>query len=98
MKFRTIALVLALAAIQRSTWPGNVRELENCIQRAMVLASGNTITLSIDGGAVQQFAMSSTFDEEGMYFKAGDYDQTVGTSATVGAEVHFHALKVVHTP
>ena len=36
----------ALAAIQRSGWPGNVRELENCIQRAMVLASGNTITLA----------------------------------------------------
>jgi nitrogen regulation protein NR(I) len=36
----------ALTAIQRYTWPGNVRELENCIQRAMVLASGNTITLA----------------------------------------------------
>ena len=36
----------ALAAIQRYTWPGNVRELENCVQRAMVLASGNTITLA----------------------------------------------------
>jgi nitrogen regulation protein NR(I) len=36
----------AMAAIQRYTWPGNVRELENCIQRAMVLASGNTITLA----------------------------------------------------
>jgi nitrogen regulation protein NR(I) len=36
----------AMAAIQRCTWPGNVRELENCIQRAMVLASGNTITLA----------------------------------------------------
>ena len=36
----------ALAAIQHSAWPGNVRELENCIQRAMVLASGNTITLA----------------------------------------------------
>jgi two-component system nitrogen regulation response regulator GlnG len=36
----------ALAAITRHTWPGNVRELENCIQRAMVLASGNTITLA----------------------------------------------------
>jgi nitrogen regulation protein NR(I) len=36
----------ALAAIQLYAWPGNVRELENCIQRAMVLASGNTITLS----------------------------------------------------
>jgi two-component system nitrogen regulation response regulator GlnG len=36
----------AMAAIQRCRWPGNVRELENCIQRAMVLASGNTITLA----------------------------------------------------
>jgi len=36
----------ALAAIQRHSWPGNVRELENCIQRAMVLATGNTITLA----------------------------------------------------
>jgi DNA-binding NtrC family response regulator len=36
----------AMAAIQRHSWPGNVRELENCIQRAMVLASGNTITLA----------------------------------------------------
>jgi two-component system nitrogen regulation response regulator GlnG len=36
----------ALAAIMAYTWPGNVRELENCIQRAMVLATGNTITLA----------------------------------------------------
>jgi two-component system nitrogen regulation response regulator GlnG len=36
----------AMAVIQRFNWPGNVRELENCIQRAMVLASGNTITLA----------------------------------------------------
>ncbi len=36
----------AVTAIQNYTWPGNVRELENCIQRAMVLASGNTITLA----------------------------------------------------
>jgi two-component system nitrogen regulation response regulator GlnG len=36
----------ALAAIERHSWPGNVRELENCVQRAMVLAAGNTITLS----------------------------------------------------
>lgn len=36
----------ALVAIQAYNWPGNVRELENCIQRAMVLATGNTITLA----------------------------------------------------
>jgi nitrogen regulation protein NR(I) len=36
----------AMAAIERHSWPGNVRELENCVQRAMVLAAGNTITLA----------------------------------------------------
>ena len=36
----------AMEAIKRYPWPGNVRELENCIQRAMVLAAGNTITLA----------------------------------------------------
>jgi hypothetical protein len=60
--------------------------------------SGNTITLVIDGGATQTFTMSSTFDQEGMYFKAGDYDQSVGTSVTTGAKVQFYALSVFHGP
>ncbi len=34
----------ALSALSRYRWPGNVRELENIIQRAMVLASTDTIT------------------------------------------------------
>lgn len=32
-----------LAALERHTWPGNVRELENAIQRALVVAKGDTI-------------------------------------------------------
>jgi hypothetical protein len=58
--------------------------------------TGNAITLVIDGGATQNFTMSSTFDQEGMYFKAGDYDQSVGSSATVGAKVQFYALSILH--
>jgi len=34
----------AIKTLSTQSWPGNVRELENCIQRAMVLASGDTIT------------------------------------------------------
>jgi Alginate lyase len=60
--------------------------------------SGNTITCIINGGATQTFSMSSTFNDEGMYFKAGDYDQSVGTSATVGAKVQFYALSIFHGP
>ena len=35
----------ALAAFQRYDWPGNVRELRNVIERAVVLAPGETIRL-----------------------------------------------------
>ena len=34
----------AVQALQRYDWPGNVRELENAIERAVVLATGPTIT------------------------------------------------------
>jgi len=33
----------ALTALARHEWPGNVRELENCLTRAIVVASGNVI-------------------------------------------------------
>jgi DNA-binding NtrC family response regulator len=29
------------------SWPGNVRELENCIERAVVMSPGNSITLDL---------------------------------------------------
>ena len=58
--------------------------------------SGNAITLVINSGATQKFTMSSTFNNEHMYFKAGNYDQSSGPSSTVGAKVHFYALKIHH--
>ena len=36
----------ALEAMQRYPWPGNVRELENALERAAILAKGDTIPLS----------------------------------------------------
>ncbi len=35
----------ALEWLQVQPWPGNVRQLENAIERAVVLASGNTLTV-----------------------------------------------------
>jgi transcriptional regulator with PAS, ATPase and Fis domain len=36
----------ASEAMQRYSWPGNVRELENALERAVILAKGDTIPLS----------------------------------------------------
>jgi hypothetical protein len=60
--------------------------------------SGSTISITIDGGTPQTWTMSPTFDMENMYFKAGDYDQTVGNSAAVGAKVQFYRLTISHGP
>jgi len=46
----------AVAALQCYDWPGNVRELQNCIERAIILASGDTIQaahVKLDGGLRQ---------------------------------------------
>jgi two-component system response regulator AtoC len=37
----------AMAQFLRYTWPGNVRELENIIERAMILAEGDTIGVDV---------------------------------------------------
>ena len=37
----------ALRALMEHNWPGNVRELENAIERAVVLAPGDTITADL---------------------------------------------------
>jgi two-component system response regulator AtoC len=35
----------AMCALVGHSWPGNIRELENCIERAMILAKGDTIDI-----------------------------------------------------
>ena len=36
-----------MAALQRYAWPGNIRELRNVVERAMIVASGEVLTLSV---------------------------------------------------
>jgi two-component system NtrC family response regulator len=56
----------ALAALARHVWPGNVRELENCLTRAVVVASGDVIRaehLVLGGAAPEGAAKLGTLDE-----------------------------------
>ena len=36
-----------IAALQQYAWPGNIRELRNVVERAMILASGTRLTISL---------------------------------------------------
>jgi len=56
----------ALAALARHVWPGNVRELENCLTRAVVVATGDVIRaehLVLGGAAPEGPAKLGTLDE-----------------------------------
>jgi hypothetical protein len=56
------------------------------------------VGLSINGGTTMTWPMPASFADEGMYFKAGDYDQTAAGKASTGASVSFYALQIAHKP
>ena len=70
----------AMAILQSYTWPGNVRELENVMQRAIILAGGQTVRaedLSLnqqqpqeeDGGEIEDVV------DIGDYHPAGSFER-----------------------
>ena len=53
---------VALDAIRKYGWPGNIREMQNCIKRAIVLATGNSIKaedLGLDASSTQTYKTAS---------------------------------------
>ena len=53
-------------------WPGNVREMENCIQRALIVASSEKIlphhiTFSNNSNYEDQPLLNTNFDEASIY-------------------------------
>jgi hypothetical protein len=58
--------------------------------------SGNKISLTLNG-TTKTWQENSSFNGQTYYFKAGDYDQSSGSSSTVGAQVQFYALGVNHS-
>jgi len=51
--------------LSRYGWPGNIRELENCIERAMALARGGTITLGDLPDAIRSTAIPGWSERRG---------------------------------
>jgi DNA-binding NtrC family response regulator len=71
-------------------WPGNVRELENALERACIMASGETIQLADLPPAVQEHAGETTPAAEGWCRQTPGKplnDETVSTSADAAAAV-----------
>jgi DNA-binding NtrC family response regulator len=64
---------LAMSALEEYNWPGNVRELENVVQRAVVLAEGQTVDswylpANVQGGS-QSLPTIRSYEEEVRQFK-----------------------------
>ncbi|MER7007049.1 polysaccharide lyase family 7 protein [Dactylosporangium sp. NPDC000555] len=61
----------------------------------IAISGGNTIKLTVNGSTTS-YAIPSSFNQYGMYFKAGSYNQSSSDSTTNGAKVKFYALTVSH--
>lgn len=60
---------VAMEALQDYHWPGNVRELQNYIERAVVMAEGDELTLDLLPGAV-----TGTERKRGGRVRAADFE------------------------
>jgi DNA-binding NtrC family response regulator len=43
-----------MAALQRYSWPGNIRELRNVVERAMIVARGPSLTITVPAPTASQ--------------------------------------------
>ncbi len=75
----------AMKALRRHPWPGNIRELQNVIERAVVLAEGDTIRNSDLPLEVQESAGTSSrrLGHSGHVQTAAVAPASVGRKATV---------------
>jgi hypothetical protein len=64
-----------------------------------LVGSGASAKLSVSiNGKASQLSFPSSWGPYPMYFKAGDYDQTAGSSTTLGARVEFYGVNIFHGP
>ncbi len=86
----------ALDLVKRYAWPGNVRELKNAIERAVVIARGDTITEADLPARIREASGPSriTAAPEGAPGSMGDFKERVRQQTrTLETEMILEALK-----
>ncbi|MDB5802244.1 MAG: Alginate lyase 2 [Rhodocyclales bacterium] len=61
-----------------------------------ITVAAKTVKVYINGSQVYSKAVPSGFTDYGMYFKAGDYNQTTSYSASTGTKDKFYTLSLSH--
>ena len=74
----------AEALLRSHPWPGNVRELENTIQRALILASGDTIAAADIVLSAAHPRAPAGFDSAATDIKSRERDHILATLKEVG--------------
>jgi len=85
----------AIAALLAHEWPGNVRELENVIQRAMVVAEGDTVSahhLGLDASLPQDMGAPMVVT---MAVSAADESQSLLSGAEREPEASLASRRVI---
>lgn len=81
----------AIDALQGYHWPGNVRELQNYVERAVVMAEGDELTVELLPDVVRGGGGKSTVSVRGVDFEslASEFvDQGVRLAESEKAEIH----------
>lgn len=65
----------AIELLMQHDWPGNVRELENCVERAMIMTEGESITAESLPRALQDKAIK--VDAENFFPEISDKDLSI---------------------
>jgi hypothetical protein len=61
-----------------------------------ITISAKTLTVYLNGSAVYSKAVPSGFTDYGVYFKAGDYNQTTTYTASTGTKDKIYSLTISH--
>lgn len=95
-RFVTNVQASALAAMQNYHWPGNVRELQNYVERAVVMAEGEELTLELLPEVVRSGRRPTSSNTRGMDLETLTQEVVQqGIAAAAGKDLHTNVVNRV---